>query len=121
MRYVQLNGIRLSAIGLGTWQFGSWEWGYGATYASGEAAAIVARALDLGINLIDTAEAYGFGRSERILAPRLAGARATAFRQRRSFPSSPSPPWASNRLGRARPASASGRTDLSQWNWPNPC
>src|SRR5262245_65507942 len=67
MRYVQLNGVRVSAIGLGTWQFGSWEWGYGEAYARTEAIAIVRRALDLGINLIDTAEIYAFGRSERIV------------------------------------------------------
>src|SRR5438876_1074382 len=29
MRFVEVNGVRLSAIGLGTWQFGSFEWGYG--------------------------------------------------------------------------------------------
>ena len=36
MRYVEVGGARLSAIGLGTWQFGSREWGYGNDYAEGE-------------------------------------------------------------------------------------
>lgn len=60
-----------SVIGLGTWQFGSREWGYGSDYADGEAARIVARARELGVTVFDTAEVYGFGRSERILGAAL--------------------------------------------------
>ncbi len=63
---------RLSKIGLGTWQFGSREWGYGSEYADQGAAQVVRRALELGITVFDTAEAYGFGRSERILGAALA-------------------------------------------------
>ena len=62
MRYVEVGDLRLSVIGLGTWQFGSREWRYGATYASDTAPAIARRAIELGVTLIDTAEAYGFGR-----------------------------------------------------------
>ena len=62
---------RYSVIGLGTWQFGSREWGYGADYDEGEAARIVARARELGVTVFDTAEIYGFGRSERILGAAL--------------------------------------------------
>ena len=29
MRYVESGDLRMSVIGLGTWQFGSREWGYG--------------------------------------------------------------------------------------------
>ena len=79
MRYVEAGGARLSAIGLGTWQFGSREWGYGQQYAEGESGAIVTRALDLGINLIDTAEIYGFGRSEKVLGEVLVDRRDEAF------------------------------------------
>lgn len=68
MRYVEAAGARMSAIGLGTWQFGSREWGYGSEYADREAGAIVRRAIALGINVVDTAEIYAFGRSERIVA-----------------------------------------------------
>ena len=70
LKYIQLGGVRLSAIGLGTWQFGSTEWGYGPEYNRVEAGKIVRRALELGVNLIDTAEFYGFGRSERIVSIR---------------------------------------------------
>jgi aryl-alcohol dehydrogenase-like predicted oxidoreductase len=75
MRYLDLpTAKKWSAIGLGTWQFGSREWGYGRDYAAGpdsEAAKIVARALELGVTVFDTAEVYGFGRSERILGEAL--------------------------------------------------
>ncbi len=79
MRYVEVGGVRVSAIGLGTWQFGSREWGYGREFASGVAQAITKRALDLGINLIDTAEMYGFGRSERIVGEAIRGRRDEVF------------------------------------------
>ena len=44
MRYVEVNGARLSVIGLGTWQFGSKDWGYGDEYAQNEAGRDPARA-----------------------------------------------------------------------------
>jgi aryl-alcohol dehydrogenase-like predicted oxidoreductase len=75
MRFVDLDLVSpISVIGLGTWQFGSREWGYGADYDEREAAAIVRRALELGVTLFDTAEIYGFGRSERILGGALRSA-----------------------------------------------
>jgi aryl-alcohol dehydrogenase-like predicted oxidoreductase len=71
MRFVQLDTPGpISKIGLGTWQFGSREWGYGPDYER-RATEIVRRALDLGVTLFDTAEIYGFGRSERILGAAL--------------------------------------------------
>ena len=72
MRYVDVDGMRVSCIGLGAWQFGSREWGYGEAYATETAPALVHRALDLGITMIDTAEAYGPARSERIIRDALA-------------------------------------------------
>ena len=81
MEYLEIDGLGpVSRIGLGTWQFGSREWGYGDTYADRAARDIVRRARELGITLFDTAEVYGFGRSERILGR---GARPRARRGRR--------------------------------------
>ncbi|MEV4712568.1 aldo/keto reductase [Micromonospora sp. NPDC049374] len=75
MRYVRLDTPKpLSRIGLGTWQFGSREWGYGPDYER-LAANIVRRAVELGVTLFDTAEIYGFGRSERLLGAALAADR----------------------------------------------
>jgi aryl-alcohol dehydrogenase-like predicted oxidoreductase len=112
MRHVEVNGARVSAIGLGTWQFGSREWGYGTDYARGEAVRILERALDLGINLIDTAEIYGFGESERIIGRALGDRRKEAFL--------PLPPIIEQR-GRASAARLQTDTiDLYQIHWPNP-
>src|SRR5215469_9404796 len=82
----------LSRIGLGTWQFGSRDWGYGPSYAEQEARAIVHRALELGVTLFDTAEIYGFGRSERILGQALGEARASAFLATKLLPLLPVAP-----------------------------
>ena len=61
--------LRLSRIGLGTWAIGGWMWG-----GSDETESIktIHAALDRGINLIDTAPVYGFGRSEEIVGRALA-------------------------------------------------
>jgi aryl-alcohol dehydrogenase-like predicted oxidoreductase len=61
--------FRLSRIALGTWAIGGWMWG-----GSDEAESIktIHAALDRGINLIDTAPVYGFGRSEEIVGMALA-------------------------------------------------
>jgi aryl-alcohol dehydrogenase-like predicted oxidoreductase len=86
MKYVEVGGARMSAVGLGTWQFGSREWGYGRDYAENDAAKIVEKALERGISLFDTAEAYAFGRSEKILGRALAGHRDEAFIASKIFP-----------------------------------
>jgi aryl-alcohol dehydrogenase-like predicted oxidoreductase len=86
VKYLEVGGARMSVIGLGTWQFGSTEWGYGSQYASGEAGAIVRRALELGVNLIDTAEVYGLGRSERIVGEAIRGKRDSVFLATKIFP-----------------------------------
>ena len=69
MRYVRLGktDLDVSAIAFGTWSFGG-DWG---TFDADEAQKTVARALDLGITFFDTAQAYGFGASERFLADAL--------------------------------------------------
>src|SRR4051812_12720919 len=94
MRYVEANGVRMSAIGVGTWQFGSNEWGYGQDYARTTARDIVHRALDLGVNLLDTAEIYGMGRSERIVGEAIVGRRDEALVASKLFPILPVAPVA---------------------------
>jgi aryl-alcohol dehydrogenase-like predicted oxidoreductase len=110
----------VSVVGLGTWQFGSREWGYGSAYADHDAFDIVARALDLGINLIDTAEIYAFGRSERIVGQALADRRDEAFIATKIFPVVPIPPVMEQRArGSARRLNVD-HIDLYQLHWPNP-
>ncbi|HZN14593.1 MAG TPA: aldo/keto reductase [Acidimicrobiales bacterium] len=120
MRYVEVGGARVSVIGLGTWQFGSREWGYGSDYAESEAVDITHRALDLGINLIDTAEIYAFGRSERIVGRAIAERRHAAFVATKVFPVLPLAPIVEQR-GRASAARLGiEQIDLYQVHWPNP-
>ena len=125
MRYVEVGSatggtVRISAIGLGTWQFGSGEWGYGADYASREAPAIVERALDLGINLVDTAEAYGFGRSERIVGAALGARRDEAFIATKLLPILPIAPVTEQRARASAERLGVSAIDLYQVHWPNP-
>ena len=120
MRYVEVAGARVSKIGLGTWQFGSREWGYGSEYAEGEAVSIVRRALDLGINLIDTAEVYAFGRSERIVGGAIAGRRHEAFLATKIFPVFPIAPVVGARARASRQRLGVDVLDLYQLHWPNP-
>ncbi len=124
MKYLEgvASAKPISRIGLGTWQFGSREWGYGADYNDTAAHEIVARAADLGITLFDTAEAYGFGRSERILGAALAsrGVRDEVFIATKLFPILPIAP-----VVRQRARASAGRLgvasiDLYQVHQPNP-
>ncbi|MGH9057175.1 MAG: aldo/keto reductase [Acidimicrobiales bacterium] len=120
MRYVEVGGVRLSVIGLGTWQFGSLEWGYGQEYAEGEALRITERALDLGINLIDTAELYGFGQSERAVGKAIAGRRSEAFIATKLAPALPFDPVVHQRATASARRLGADRIDLYQAHWPNP-
>ena len=65
MRYRSLGetGMRVSEISLGTWAFGG-DWG---TVSEDDAYAALNRAVDLGVNFLDTADVYGDGRSERLI------------------------------------------------------
>ena len=70
MRKVNLGPLRVSALGIGLWQTGSRMWG---TRRLGveETLEIVSKALSHGINFFDTAEIYGWGKSERLLGESL--------------------------------------------------
>jgi aryl-alcohol dehydrogenase-like predicted oxidoreductase len=120
MRYVEANGARMSVVGLGTWQFGSPEWGYGSDYDSHEAGVILNRALDLGINLIDTAEIYGFGRSEKIIGRALGTRRDEAFLASKILPVLPIGPIVENRVAGSLRRLGTDRLDLYQLHQPNP-
>ena len=61
------SGLEVSRIAFGTWQLGG-EWGQ---FDEDAAVAAIRRARELGVNFFDTAQAYGFGASERILGKAL--------------------------------------------------
>jgi aryl-alcohol dehydrogenase-like predicted oxidoreductase len=120
MRYVDVAGARMSAVGLGTWQFGSRDWGYGATYADKTARELTVRSLELGIDLFDTAEIYGFGRSERILGEALAERRDEAFIATKITPVIPIAPIVEQRAKASLKRLRTNRIDLYQVHAPNP-
>jgi aryl-alcohol dehydrogenase-like predicted oxidoreductase len=72
--HIKIAGLPFDAsrIGLGTWAIGGWLWG--GTEES-DAISTIHAALDNGINLIDTAPVYGFGRSEELVGKALQGGR----------------------------------------------
>lgn len=68
------TGMHVTAIGFGAWAIGGdgWKFGWG-PQEDDDSIGAIHRALDLGINWIDTAAAYGFGHSEDVVARALAG------------------------------------------------
>ncbi|HUN97860.1 MAG TPA: aldo/keto reductase [Bradyrhizobium sp.] len=63
------TSLSVSRVGLGTWAIGGWMWG---GTDEEESVRTILAAVERGINLIDTAPAYGFGRSEEIVGRAIA-------------------------------------------------
>ena len=121
MRYLStVPGKQISKIGLGTWQFGSREWGYGSQYADEVAQAVVRRALELGVTLFDTAEIYGFGRSERILGRALGEDRESVFLATKILPVLPVAPVVEQRGVASANQLGARKTYPYQVHPPNP-
>ena len=70
MEKIQIPDVKkdVSRICLGTWAIGGWMWG---GTDEQESIKTIHQALDLGINMIDTAPVYGFGKSEEIVGKAL--------------------------------------------------
>ncbi len=68
------TGLEITRIGFGAWAIGGggWEFAWG-PQDDEQSIAAIRRALEHGINWIDTAAAYGFGRSEQIVGRALEG------------------------------------------------
>lgn len=115
----------VSRIGLGTWAIGGWMWG-----GTDEARSIetIRGAVQGGINLIDTAPVYGFGRSEEIVGKALEGIRDQAViatkvalewpdeQVRRNASAARIRQEVEDSLRRLR----TDRIDLYQVHWPDP-
>jgi aryl-alcohol dehydrogenase-like predicted oxidoreductase len=76
LRTVQLGttGMQITRVGFGAWAIGGggWEFGWG-PQQDDESIATIQRGIELGINWIDTAAAYGFGRSESVVGRAIEG------------------------------------------------
>jgi aryl-alcohol dehydrogenase-like predicted oxidoreductase len=74
MGFVEIphTGLKVSRVAIGTWAIGGWMWG-GTDEA--ESIATIRAAIEHGINVIDTAPVYGFGRSEEIVGKAVAQGR----------------------------------------------
>lgn len=79
-RTLGTSDLRITPIGLGTWAIGGggWEFGWG---AQDDEASIetIHRALDMGVNWIDTAAVYGLGRSEEVVGRAIKGLREQPY------------------------------------------
>ena len=75
------TGLEITRVGFGAWAIGGggWEFGWG-PQEDEQSIAAIQRALELGVNWIDTAAAYGFGRSEEVVGRALRGRRRAAVR-----------------------------------------
>lgn len=68
------TGLQITPIGLGTWAIGGGEWAYAwGLQDDRDSVAAIRRAVELGINWIDTAAVYGLGHSEEIVGQAIAG------------------------------------------------
>ena len=114
------SGIKISNIGLGTWQWGSREWGWGRRYGKKDVLEAFQKAVDLGINFIDTAEIYGRGKSEELIGEAIRGHREDVVIATKVWP------WNLSYGSLTRAADRSLRRlgvdviDLYQIHWPNP-
>lgn len=73
-RQLGKTDLQITPLGLGTWAIGGGGWSFGwGPQDDEESVAAIHRAIELGINWIDTAAVYGFGHSEEIVARALEG------------------------------------------------
>jgi len=72
-RLIGRSGIEVSAVGVGCWAMGGMDWGGGADDA--ESIRAIHKAIDMDVNLFDTANVYGMGHSESVLGQALVGRR----------------------------------------------
>jgi aryl-alcohol dehydrogenase-like predicted oxidoreductase len=66
--------MQITSVGLGTWAIGGGDWKYAwGPQDDSDSIAAIHKAIDLGINWVDTAAAYGLGHSEEVVGKALAG------------------------------------------------
>jgi aryl-alcohol dehydrogenase-like predicted oxidoreductase len=121
------TSLKVSPIAIGTWAIGGWMWG-GTDDA--ESVATIRAAFEHGINLVDTAPAYGFGRSEEIVGRAIAESR---LRSQVIIATKVGLQWAGGRVSRAASRARimqevedslrrlqTDYIDIYQVHWPDP-
>ena len=118
-----LTDLRISPMGVGTWQWGDrMLWGYGRGYGEEDVRQAFEISLEAGVNFFDSAEMYGFGRSEELLGQHVRAASSPVITATKFFPL----PWRLRRKSLDRALRRSlGRldmpsVDLYQMHWPMP-
>jgi len=109
------TSLRVSPVAIGTWAIGGWMWG-GTDEA--ESIATIQAALEHGINLIDTAPVYGFGRSEEIVGKAIAEGRLRSDVLIATKGRPPMGGWKSISQCQPRPHHAGGRRFFAQASKP---
>jgi aryl-alcohol dehydrogenase-like predicted oxidoreductase len=122
------SGLHVSRIAFGTWQLGG-DWGH---FDEDAAITAIRRARELGVNFFDTAQAYGFGASERLLGKalreeltrnrdRVVIATKGALRMTDSgLVRDASPEWLRQGVDASLTALGIDHIDLYQVHWPDP-
>jgi len=111
MRMVALGGERVPALGLGTWHMGE--------HASARAREVEALKLgiDLGLTLVDTAEMYGEGSAEEVVADAIEGRRDGLFLVSKVYPHNASRQGAIAACERSLSRLRTDRIDLYLLHW----
>jgi aryl-alcohol dehydrogenase-like predicted oxidoreductase len=117
------SDLLISALGIGVWAWGDrMYWGYGTDYDEADVRAAFKTCLDAGINFFDTAEMYGFGRSEQIYGQFVRSAGEELITATKFLPF----PWRVRKTALRRALRGSLRrlameqVELYQIHWPMP-
>jgi len=74
IRELGQTGLQITRVGFGAWAIGGGEWEFGwGPQDDEQSLAAIQRAFELGVNWVDTAAGYGFGRSEQVVGRALEG------------------------------------------------
>jgi myo-inositol catabolism protein IolS len=109
--------VSVSEIGLGTWGMSGAFWG---AADDAESIRVIHQALDLGVTLVDTAEAYGWGHAEEVVGKALAGRREKAVIATKAAPNHLEPAEAVKALEGSLKRLQTDYVDVYFIHWPNP-
>jgi myo-inositol catabolism protein IolS len=109
--------VSISEIGLGTWGMSGAFWG---AADDSESVRVIHQALDLGVTLVDTAEAYGWGHAEEVVGKALVGRRQQAVIATKAAPNHLEPAQAVKALEESLQRLQTDYVDVYFIHWPNP-